>query len=220
MTRDATARRPVTDDLVRRLAQEAGRSGARPLSSTLVIAAVAVAAVPVSLAVVLTLLGARTDLPAILGSWIFLFKVAAMLLLAGGGLLLVRAATIPGSVPKPALALAPALLFLVASALADRSGLPLAGARPPFSVFVCVGSIVMASLPALALVLVGMRRGIPTRLRRAGFFAGLLAGAVGALAYTVACVNDGAAFVALWYLVAVVLVAGLGAAAGPRALAW
>lgn len=220
MTHDATAPRPGTDDLVRRLAQEAGRARGRALPPAVLFAAGAIAAIPLSLAVVLTLVGARSDLAAILGSWIFLFKVAAMLLLAVGGLVLARDAAIPGRVSKPALALAPAVLFLAVSALADRSGLPLAGARPPLSVLICVGTIVAASLPALALLLTAMRRGIPTRLRRAGFCAGLLAGAIGALAYTVACANDGAAFVALWYPAAVAVVAGLGAATGPRALAW
>lgn len=221
MTHEAVARRPATNDLVHSLAREAGRSGSKHFSPAVALPIVVITAIPVSLAVVLMLVGARTDLPAILGSWIFLFKVTAMLLLAGGGLFLVRAAAIPGIVPKPALALMPAMLFLIVSALVDRSDLPpLSGARPPISVLICVGSIVLASLPALALVLITMRRGIPTRLRHAGFFAGLLAGAIGALAYTVACVNDGAAFVALWYVVAVLIVAGIGAVAGPRSLAW
>jgi len=220
MTHDATSGRSATDDLVRRLAREAGCSGSSRLSPAVAFPVIAIVAIPASLAVVLALVGLRPDLPAVLGSWIFLFKATAMLLLAGGGLFLVRAAATPGMAPKPALALAPAMLFLLVSALAGRSGLPLLGARPPASAFICVGTIILASLPALTLVLIIMRRGIPTRLRRAGFFAGLLAGAIGALAYTVACTNDGAAFVALWYMVAVLIVAGIGAAAGPRSLAW
>jgi hypothetical protein len=220
MTHDAVARRPAIDDLVRRLAHEAGRPGPDRLSLTVAFPAAVIGAIAASLAVVLALVGLRPDLMAILGSWIFLFKVTAMLLLAGGGLFLVRAAATPGMAPKPALVLGPAMLFLVVSALADRSGLPLLGVNPPVSAFSCMGTIILASLPALMLVLIIMRRGIPTRLRQAGFFAGLLAGAIGALAYTVACKNDGAAFVALWYMVAVLIVAGIGAAAGPRSLAW
>lgn len=220
MTRNVAAQPSGTDDLVRSLASEAGRSDSRHISLAVALPASAVAALPVSLMVVLMLIGARSDLLSILGSWIFLFKVAAMLLLAGGGLFLVRDAAIPGNVPKPLFALAPAVLFLVMSAMIDDSGLPLSGARPPFSVFICVGTIVLASLPALAPVLVVMRCGIPTRLRHAGFFAGLLAGAIGALAYTVACVNDGAVFVSLWYTSALLIVAVIGAAVGPRSLAW
>lgn len=57
-------------------------------------------------------------------------------------------------------------------------------------------------------------------LERLAAEAGLLAGSIGALAYTVACVNDGAAFVAIWYSASVVAAGCLGALAGPRWLAW
>lgn len=219
MTRHAGGRPLGTDELVRRLAREAGR--AAPCRTSRIMALAGLAAAPgASLLVVLAVIGARADLPAIAGSWIFLFKVTAMLLLAGGGLRLVRAAATPGLVPDPVSALAPAVLFLALSALLDRSGLPLAGARPPLSAVLCLGGIALASLPALGVTLLAMRRGIPTRLGQAGLCAGLLAGAIGALAYTLACVNDGAAFVALWYPLAVLAVAGLGAVVGPRVLAW
>lgn len=230
MKRDQAASRHETNDLVRSLAREAGRAGgewtggewvrAGRLPFAVAFPAAALAAIAASLAVVLALAGPRADFLVIAGSWIFLFKATAMLLLAGGSLVLVRAAAIPGRAVKPVFALAPALLFLAVNALADRSGVSLLGARPPLSALICVGTIILASLPALALILAAMRRGIPTRLRQAGFFAGMLAGAAGALGYTVACVNDGAAFVALWYLAAVLIVAGIGAAAGPKSLAW
>lgn len=220
MTTETPAPRRRTDALAHRLAQEAGRGLPRRLSFAAALPAAAAAAILAAFGVVLALVGPRPDFPFIIGEWIYLFKATAMLLLAGGSYGLVRAAAIPGRSVKPALALAPAALFLLVNALADRSGLPLSGVRPPFSVPLCVGMIVVASLPALALFLAAMRRGAPTRLRRAGFFAGLLAGATGALGYTAACVNDGAAFVGVWYVVAALIVAGIGAAAGPRSLAW
>jgi hypothetical protein len=46
------------------------------------------------------------------------------------------------------------------------------------------------------------------------------AGALGATAYTIACVNDGRMFVAIWYPVAILIVASVGAAIGRRVLAW
>lgn len=220
MTGEHAATRSGTDELTRRLAQEAGRAASRRLPLAAALPAAAAAALLAALAVVFALVGARADFPIIVGSWIYLFKATAMLLLAGGALALVRAAAIPGVAPRPLWALGPAGLFLVVNALADGSGLPLSGVRPPFSVFICVGTIVLASLPGLALALAAVRRGAPTRLRQAGFFAGLLAGALGALGYTVACVNDGAAFVALWYGTAALIVAAVGAAVGPRALRW
>lgn len=220
MTSEFTAARLGTDELARRLAQEAGRAGSRRLPLAVALPGAAAAAFLAALAVVLAAAGARPDFPFIVASWIYLFKATAMLLLAGGALALVRAAAIPGMAPRPLWALGPAALFLCVNALADGSGLPLSGVRPPFSAFICVGTIVLASLPGLALALAGIRRGAPTRLRQAGFFAGLLAGALGALGYTVACVNDGAAFVALWYGTAALIVAAVGAAVGPRALRW
>ncbi|PSD28791.1 hypothetical protein C7E18_00315 [Stenotrophomonas maltophilia] len=54
----------------------------------------------------------------------------------------------------------------------------------------------------------------------AGALCGLLAGALGALGYTVACVNDGAGFVTAWYSLAVLLIAALGSALGRRFLRW
>ncbi|WP_207485289.1 NrsF family protein [Arenibaculum pallidiluteum] len=218
--RQGKAARPVrTDDLIQGLAMEAGQSRAGRLSFELVLSLGIVAAIIGAFAIVLLLAGPRPGLPLLAQSWIFQFKVIAMVLLAGGAAWLVRDAARPGAPTRLGGALAPALLFLAANVVLDRSGYPLSGARA-LSVPVCVGTIVLASLPALMLMLASMRRGIPTRLGRAGFFAGLLAGTLGALAYTVACVNDGAAFVSVWYVAAILIVAGLGAVAGPRALAW
>ncbi|MOA46044.1 hypothetical protein D3C78_1685060 [compost metagenome] len=78
----------------------------------------------------------------------------------------------------------------------------------------------LASLPALAALFITLRRGAPTDLVRAGASAGLLAGSLGAAAYAPACVNDGFAFVALWYSAAIAITTTIGAALGPRTLAW
>jgi len=111
------------------------------------------------------------------------------------------------------------LLFILVGAVFDRSGFPLLGAHT-LSVPTCVGAIILASLPALAVMLAAMRLGIPTRPGWAGGMAGILAGSLGALAYTLACINDGAAFVALWYSLAIAIMAAIGATAGRRVLAW
>lgn len=220
MTDTPTPRRPQTDQLLQRLAAEAGLSPPRRLSLIWQLLMASTVAAAVSLGVVLTVAGARSDLALVVGTWIFLFKAIAMLLLAAGAFMLVRGAARPGRAIRPLYALAPAFVFLAASTAFDRSGLSLGGARPPVSILACVGTIVLASLPALGLILGVMKQGIPTDLRAAGFQAGLLAGSIGALAYTVACVNDGAAFVAVWYSAAVVAAGCLGALAGPRWLAW
>ncbi len=111
------------------------------------------------------------------------------------------------------------MMFLLTGALFDRSGFPLLGVHT-YSVPKCAGTIIMASTPALAAIFSAMRAGTPTRLSQAGAFAGFLAGSVGGLAYTIACLNDGAAFVAVWYSIAIACVTALGALIGPKLLRW
>jgi hypothetical protein len=48
----------------------------------------------------------------------------------------------------------------------------------------------------------------------------MLSASVGALVYTLACKNDGTAFVAIWYGVACAIMAAIGAVVGHRALRW
>jgi hypothetical protein len=215
---------PNTDDLIRVLAEEAG--GTAPaeapferLPFRLALPISLVTAVLSAFAVVALVIGPRPELIDMALTWTFQFKVLAMLFLAGGAGLLVRNAAIPGLSTVPTRALLPAILFLLVGIAFDPSGFPLTGAKA-LSIPTCMGAIVLASLPALAIVLAGMRRGAPTRPVRAGALAGLLAGSFGGLAYTIACINDGAAFVAIWYTLAIVIVSAIGAALGPRLLSW
>jgi len=108
------------------------------------------------------------------------------------------------------------LLFL---AISDRSGFPLLG-RDASSVPICFLAIVGASVPALFILLWVIRRAVVTRPVLAGAAAGLLAGALGAVAYAIACKNDGAAFVLIWYGLAIGTVSFLGALVGQRYLRW
>ncbi len=84
----------------------------------------------------------------------------------------------------------------------------------------CPCGVFVLSIPALACVLWAMRGLAPTRPRRAGFAAGLLAGAVGALGYSMACTEQSIAFVAAWYTLGIVITGAAGAALGPRVLRW
>jgi len=76
-------------------------------------------------------------------------------------------------------------------------------------------TILAASLPPLVVLLCVMRAGAPTRPALAGAIAGMLSGALGAGAYALACKNDAGLFVALWYPLAILALAALGAALGP-----
>jgi hypothetical protein len=65
-----------------------------------------------------------------------------------------------------------------------------------------------------------MRKGAPTQPPLAGAVIGTLSASLGAMAYTLACKNDGAAFVAIWYGVACAIMSAIGAVAGNRILRW
>ncbi|MBL8286823.1 MAG: DUF1109 domain-containing protein [Rubrivivax sp.] len=84
----------------------------------------------------------------------------------------------------------------------------------------CPWSVFALALPALAAALWAVRGLAPVRARAAGFAAGLFAGAVGALGYSLSCPEVSPAFVALWYSLGIALTALLGSWLGPRVLRW
>ncbi|TYT26588.1 DUF1109 family protein [Luteimonas viscosa] len=208
-----------TDALIRRLADEAG---ARPRPHRAFLPRLLVAAggaVVLAVLVVAAAFGIRGDLAAHVASSMYLYKAVAMACVVVAGLVLVRAAGTPGASMRLAAAFAPALLVLFAGIVLLDDQVPLTGARA-VSVPICLLAIVLAALPGLALLLRSLRRATPTRPAFAGGMAGLLAGAIGALAYTLSCVNDGAVFVSVWYSLAIVATGAIGALVGRRVLAW
>lgn len=84
----------------------------------------------------------------------------------------------------------------------------------------CPFLIAMLSVPLFAAVMWAMRGLAPTRLRLAGFAAGLLAGAAAALVYCLHCPEVEAPFVGFWYLLGMLIPAAAGAALGPSLLRW
>ncbi|MGI2032871.1 NrsF family protein [Rhizobium panacihumi] len=213
-----------TSALIRTLAQQAGSPAAegRPIGGfrfSLAMPVAVVLAIMAALVVVITVIGPRPDLDSNFFTWMFQFKLALTLLAAFGTGLLARNAAIAGARITIIPMLLPAAALMLAGILFDSSGFPLLGIHT-LSAPRCLVSIVIASLPALGLILAAMRRGIPTRPAFAGGLAGALAGSLGAMAYAIACVNDGTSFVAVWYTSAIAIVALIGAAIGARALAW
>jgi hypothetical protein len=84
----------------------------------------------------------------------------------------------------------------------------------------CPLLIALLSLPLFAGILWAMRGLAPTRLRLAGFAAGLLAGATAALVYCLHCPEIEAPFIAFWYLLGMLIPAAAGTALGPALLRW
>jgi hypothetical protein len=209
-----------TDSLIQTLARQAGAERDRtPFAFDRAFLIAAALSLAVSVAMVLVLVGLRPDLLAVEHRTPFAFKIASTLSLACGGFFLARRAVRPGSTGLPLLALLPGVLLLAFRGATDRSGLPVMG-HSDVSVAICVGVILMVSMPALWLILRVLRTGAATRPGIAGALAGLLSGALGAAAYTLACTNDAGLFVAIWYSAAILIMTGLGAAIGRRVLAW
>lgn len=82
----------------------------------------------------------------------------------------------------------------------------------------CVSAIPVLSLPLLAAALFGLRHGAPSRPALAGAIAGLVSAGLAATLYAAHCTDDSPLFVATWYTIAALVVAGLGAGIGARVL--
>jgi hypothetical protein len=85
---------------------------------------------------------------------------------------------------------------------------------------ICAIVIPTLAAPAAAALFLWLRRQAPTQQALAGMAAGILSGALAAMAYALTCPVDSAAFVATWYPVAIAACAALGALAGKSALRW
>lgn len=211
-----------TTDFIKRMAAEAGlpsEAGYAGAAFDRVLFGGTVGAFALAVLLIYLVFAGSFDLAEVLRSYPFHFKLGTMGLLAVGAFLTLRQQGIPGSSPWMALAALPGPLVLLLLAIFDRSGFPLLG-RDATAVPICFFAILGASLPALLILLWVTRRAVVTRPVMAGASSGLLAGALGAAAYAVACKNDGAAFVLIWYGLAIGTVCCLGALIGRRYLRW
>jgi hypothetical protein len=85
---------------------------------------------------------------------------------------------------------------------------------------VCPFLIAFVSAPLFLSFLWILKDLAPTRLRWAGAAAGFAAGSIGALVYTLHCPELAAPFLAIWYLLGVLIPTAIGAGLGPRLLRW
>jgi hypothetical protein len=206
-----------TDDLIGLLAQDLATPPRRPhavLARWLPVAAAAAA-----LLLVLTL-GLRAGLPSapVLGvtaqKWLFGAAIAA-----AAGVAALRLSR-PDAPQRGAVAAAGAGLLAIAAAFALDGGgrgfadvLVLGGLK-------CLVVVPLLALPVGAAFMAALREGAPASPALAGGLAGGAAGGIAILIYALHCTEDGAAFVAVWYMAAALLCAGMGAAAGARLLRW
>lgn len=84
----------------------------------------------------------------------------------------------------------------------------------------CPFNVTLLSMPAFVMLLWVMKSLAPVRPVLAGAVAGLLAGATGATIYALHCPELAAPFIAIWYLLGMLIPAVMGAVIGPRLLRW
>lgn len=211
-----------TDDLIQRLSGDLAPVKADALVRRLTLA-VAVGGVA-ALAGALILVGARPDLFEAVRTGPFWMKAAYTTGLALFSLVIVHQSARPGG--GGGMAWAP-VIAVVGLALA-MGAVELWRADPAsrgqiwmgHSWSVCMPRIVGLSIPVFVAVLLTLRSMAPTRLRLAGFAAGVAAGAVAATVYGLSCDEVAAAFMSTWYSLAILVVGVCGALLGPRLLRW
>lgn len=177
-----------------------------------------------AVAIILIGLGPRTGL-ATAGDWAFLLlKIAFAATIAGAAAIYLARLSRPGGAEKygmlivilPFLAIVALALLSLGSAPASHWDRMVTGD----AWLECLLSIPIIAIVPFALTMWAVRQAAPTDLRRAGAFAGLVAGGISAVAYALHCTDDSLPFVAVWYGGTIVLCTLAGAALGPRLLRW
>jgi hypothetical protein len=172
----------------------------------------------------LILLGVRADLGDAVRLPMFWVKLAFPVCLAAAALYAtarlsrpgVQLGRVPAALAAPVLAMwLFAAFVLLSSAAGDRDALIFGSTWS-----VCPLLVALLALPAFVAAMWAMRGLAPTRLTLAGAAAGLLSGTVGALIYAIHCPEMDAPFLAIWYLLGMLIPAAAGALVGPRLLRW
>ena len=211
-----------TNDLIAMLATEAS---ATPTVSPLRRCVQATAAgVAISLALVLTLWGLNPELNALAHTQAFWVKVVWLTLMCVFAAPVVMHLARPGvAAGKSVWGIAAALVCMALLALMQVAAVDAdAGIQLMLggSWEVCSASIAALSVPLLAALLWMLRGMAPTRPALAGASAGLMAGAMASLVYSLHCTETAYAFVAVWYVAGIAVMTGVGALLGSRLLRW
>lgn len=178
----------------------------------------------ISLAIVLSLWGVRPDITTALSTMSFWAKETFVIALALAGIGAMLGLARPDGVARMSANLA----IGAAVIMAFLAVLQLAASPPDLwrhlvmgkTAAVCPWLIMLLAFPILAGALLVMRRMAPTRLTAAGAAAGLAAGALSALVYSVSCEESTMPFIFVWYGVAILAMTLIGAALGRRVVRW
>ena len=211
-----------TDDLVAMLAASAApvepRATARRYATAMGWGAFG------SLLIMALLLGVRPDLRQAALLPMFWIKLAFTLCLVAAALAAstrlsrpgVRLGGVPFALAVPVLMVwMMAAWILLGAAPDERAALVLGHTWKLCPIYVAI-----VSVPSFIAAMWAMRGLAPTRLALAGAAAGLLAGAIGAALYALHCDEMQAPFLAVWYVLGMLIPATAGALLGPRLLRW
>lgn len=210
-----------TNDLIKALAADTRRSGL-PMNTAW--KAAAVGALALAGAVFFAMLGPRPDIATAVETVRFIFKFVVTIALAVAAFAAMRVAAWPEAELRrmlPYLSVAPALVIggVVLELIAvpsDAWGAKLIGTNS----MLCLTFIPLIGLAPLALFLLALRHGAPSRPSLSGALAGLAAGGIAATFYAAHCPDDSPLFVATWYTIAILGLTLLGAIGARWATRW
>lgn len=179
----------------------------------------------VSLVAMLVVLGPRPDWREIIDLPMFWVKLAFPAGIAVAACWTLRRLAHPG---MPVGMIAALAMVVPVAAVWSLASITLFAAEPGSRIplvmgtawWQCVLSIVLLAAPTFLLACWALRVLAPTRLSLTGAVAGAFAGSVGALTYAVHCTEMAAPFLAVWYVLGMLLPAGIGALLGRRLLRW
>ena len=206
-----------TDQLIRSLAADNAQR-AQPVG--IVLALALMAATPVSTAMLLIGLGIRPDL-AVRNPFFDLKFVVTTALAIPALIISLHLSRPEASLHGWSWLLIAPVLVLVGGIVAEMmvpQRAPMMARLVGHNSMLCVSAIPVLSLPLLAAALFGLRHGAPSRPALAGAIAGLVSAGLAATLYAAHCTDDSPLFVATWYTIAALVVAGLGAGIGARVL--
>jgi hypothetical protein len=210
-----------TNELIKALAADT-RPPAASLSS--VWWGAAGLAIALAAAAFFALLGPRPDIAAAAETPRFLFKFVVTITLAASAFGVARALSRPGETWRkalPYLAAAPALMAM--AVMVEIFVLPpdtWSGKLVGTNSINCLTYISLIGIGPLAIFLLALCHGAPTKPALAGAVTGLVAGGIAATFYAAQCTDDSPLFVATWYTIAITGLALLGAAAADRFAHW
>jgi len=197
---------------------------APPRRPVLTVIAPMAAAALIPLGIVVFVFGLRTDMESAVMLPHFWVKLGIMALIAAASVPALLHLSRPGG--KPGKGLHIAALLAAGLVLAGLVNLVLTPGGERIDALLghswssCLWKVSLLSAPLFVASIIGLRRMAPTRPRAAGLAAGLVAGGGAAAIYSLGCAETSLTFLASWYLLAVLLVAGAGALLGPRLLRW